>query len=555
MELRLWMLNLKERFMNKKIDYNIKLNTFNIIKMIFLSYNFFEKLSFIFNILQSVLSQVIFSILSWYVFDILFDRKGNEFLALFIILIAFIYFVFMIPLWGYFMEKGKSRFKEQFSNYIIERCFNTEPIRLSGIHTADILHLLQSDVEGISEIAGWSTVVFFQAIVSGIVAMICFLSINVYIMIMLIFVGIIPIVFDYFYTKKNTVLQDSLRTLNNEKRKNVINILDNYIILKIYNELYNQVEKLLTLHKRVKSENTKCDNHSNILSFVHNLIYKAVFKLIIIVVGLKFFANGELSIGSIAFMFSMSEGISFFMGYIGGYIRNIQEIVVSKKKIEKILNENIDGNLLLDDINFGIDDIKICALSFSYDENIKIFDKCSFNFNKGERYIIIGENGRGKSTLLKLIYGIYLPNYGKILVNGENIRLLGNENIAYIPQEPMIISDTIMQYFTDGKIDVSKEKVHQIMKELHLDNLIGRENIQNFRDSLSKGEMSRLVFAKAILHNPDLILIDEIDANIDEESLLAVSNAIDKYCTNAIVIAITHNYDYSIWKNYKKIVI
>lgn len=541
--------------MNKKIDYNVKLNTFYIIKMIFLSYNFFEKLSFIFNILQSVFSQLIFSVLSWYIFDMLFDKKGSIFLAVFMILVAFLYFVFMIPLWGYFMEKGKSKFKERFSNYVIGRCFNTEPMKLSGMHTADILHLLQSDIESISEIAGWSTVVFFQAIVSGTVAIVCFLSINVEIMFMLIFVGIISIVFDYFYAKKNNILQENIRILHNEKRKNIINVLDNYIILKIYNGLFAQIEKLLSIHKKVKLKNRQYDNYSNTLSFVHDLIYKAVFKLIIIVVGLKFFADGELSIGSIAFMFSMSEGISFFMGYIGGYIRNIQEIVVSKKKIEKILNEDIDGNLVFDDTNFSINNIEISELSFSYDEKTKIFDKFSFSFNKGKRYLVIGENGRGKSTLLKLIYGLYLPNCGKIIVDGENVRLLGNKNIAYIPQEPMIISDTIMEYFMDGKSDISEQKVHKIMKKLHLDNLIGRESVQNFRESLSKGEMSRLVFAKAILHNPDLILIDEIDANIDEESMLAVADIIDEYCPDAIVIAITHNYDYYVWKNYNKVII
>lgn len=137
-------------------------------------------------------------------------------------------------------------------------------------------------------------------------------------------------------------------------------------------------------------------------------------------------------------------------------------------------------------------------------EKLQVLDDVSFDIKKGEMFGIIGKNGTGKTTLLRLLAGIYKPDSGKITVNGYLIPFLG---LGAGFQAEMTAKENVLLY---GKLlgfskDEIRDQFQEIIKYAELEKFADTK-IKNF----SSGMYARLAFATAIQVNPDIVLIDEI---------------------------------------------
>lgn len=168
----------------------------------------------------------------------------------------------------------------------------------------------------------------------------------------------------------------------------------------------------------------------------------------------------------------------------------------------------------------------------------------------GEKIAIIGENGSGKSTLLKLISGFLEPNSGKIEINGIDVKTLGveklREHIAVVTQNPYLFNGTIRENVNlDGK--AKEKKVIEACKnsgamtfisKLHgkLDQHIGKKGTQ-----LSGGEKQKVVVARALLKEAEILLLDEATTGYDKLSNeIMMKNICEKF-KDKTMIFITHN--------------
>lgn len=539
----------------RKTD-KLQKEVFKLIKEIFNIYSLTEKLSFCLNSLQSVISQFVLGIFSWYIFDILFTGKGSKASIIFSLFFAILYFVILIPLFGYLMERGQSKIKKNISNIIINRFFSCTPISVNKIHSSYIIEILQGDINKVSEFGSWQTVVLLQAIISGVVAILSIGLINFFMLIVLFIIGIIPIFFDIIYAKKNKKLLTEARFLYDEKAKTVLNTLDNHIIYSFYNKIDKSVEDMFLKHNKMAKIQEKVSLNSNILNFVHNFIYNILYRVFILTIGLYLFLIDKISIGEIGFILSMSEGLSFFFSSTGAYIRNIQELIISKNRIEHFLNFEL-LNTYEDKINDEkIDSIEFKNIYFKYPESENyIFKDLNFKFIMGKRYLLIGENGQGKSTLLKLIFGIYEPINGDILINNNKVNGFQNRKISYVPQEPKLFSGTVSENIITENSNATIKDIKNVLKIVKLDktfdeNSVIYENGSNF----SKGQLIRIVLCRALLQKPDILMLDEIDANINEEILNDIIESIVKNNPEICIIAISHNKNYDIYKNFVKII-
>lgn len=188
--------------------------------------------------------------------------------------------------------------------------------------------------------------------------------------------------------------------------------------------------------------------------------------------------------------------------------------------------------------------LEIKNVSFSYDKEKDILKNINLTISKGEFLGIAGLSGVGKTTLADLIAGLYKPDSGEILFDGDAGKTI---KIGYIPQEFSLISGTIRENIAFGADEINDEKVIEALKKAQLYEFIKTNYAQGiyanpFVDSngFSLGQRQRIAIARALYKNPDLIILDEATSSLDlktEDEICAVLNELKGEKT---IIAIAH---------------
>lgn len=202
-----------------------------------------------------------------------------------------------------------------------------------------------------------------------------------------------------------------------------------------------------------------------------------------------------------------------------------------------------------DKINFNekINTIKIENVDFSYDSQNTLLKNINFEFKTGNVYKIVGENGKGKSTITKLISGVISPDSGKILLNNKDINELNYYEklkkigtlgtLSYLfnttIRENLQINDEIDIYESMKKYDLL-DFVNNL--ELKLDTLVGENG-----KMLSPGQKQQISLLRLIMSRKDIYIFDEITSSIDKNNSEKINKAVNKLKKESIVIIITHN--------------
>jgi len=197
-----------------------------------------------------------------------------------------------------------------------------------------------------------------------------------------------------------------------------------------------------------------------------------------------------------------------------------------------------------------INSLELNNIDFSYGKK-KIFENLNEKFSKGEIIGILGESGKGKSTLINLISGLLIPDKGVILVDGKNIfsdiyswRL----NISYIPQNIYLIDDTLknnIAFFNNLEIDEYKYK--KALEDAQIVEFVNDltkkdEEIVGERGSkISGGQMQRIALARALYKGSDVLILDEATNALDEINENKILNILSKLKKNKLIIIISHN--------------
>ena len=194
--------------------------------------------------------------------------------------------------------------------------------------------------------------------------------------------------------------------------------------------------------------------------------------------------------------------------------------------------------------------IEFKNVNFSYVEDIPVLKDVSFTVNKGETVALVGQSGSGKSTIADLIARYYDIKEGEINYDGQEIKTLKThdlrQHLGIITQESILFNDTVENNITLGVDSYTKEDLIQAAKHANAYEFIeklehGFDTIIGDRGSkLSGGQRQRLSIARAILSNPDIMIMDEATSALDTESERLVQNALDHLLQNRTSIVIAH---------------
>jgi len=210
------------------------------------------------------------------------------------------------------------------------------------------------------------------------------------------------------------------------------------------------------------------------------------------------------------------------------------EIVdVENPKQIKLLNNQIEFN----------------NLSFSYEKQ-EVLKDINFSIGKGKMIALVGQSGSGKSTLADLLARFYDINQGEILIDKNNIKEISLHDLralmGIVSQESILFNDTIFNNIRLGNTKASEQEVMEAAKIANAHDFIletengYHTNIGDRGNKLSGGQKQRLSIARAILKNPEILILDEATSSLDTESERLVQDALDKLMHSRTSLVIAH---------------
>jgi ABC-type multidrug transport system fused ATPase/permease subunit len=207
-------------------------------------------------------------------------------------------------------------------------------------------------------------------------------------------------------------------------------------------------------------------------------------------------------------------------------------------------------------------DIEFKDVWFAYNEDYVLKD-ISFKVEQGESVAFVGATGAGKTTIINLLSRFYEPNKGTILVDGINIKNISEKNlrknIGVVLQDVFLFSGDIEYNISLGDEDIDFEKVRSAAIEVNIENFIKRfpngykEDIRERGGLLSFGQRQLLAFARALVYDPKILILDEATSNIDTDTELLIQKAVKKLMKNRTSIIIAHRL--STIQNVDKIIV
>ena len=427
---------------------------------------------------------------------------------------------------------------------------------LDSRNKGDLLLREINDIENISNglIGGFKQ--FYQGIISIIVIFVIMFYLNWLLAMVIVLITPLSIYISYFIAKKCNKYFKLQASSSGKLSSFSLESLNNLIINKTYNFEDNRNFNFQKLDKELYKSGQKAQFYSSWVNpttrFLNNITYCFVLLLgaFMIVYSDAFIGLGlTLSVGGLQALLVYANSYAKPFNDISATVTELQNALASFNRVYEILTLDEEINNGKELLNDDIKELALKNVNFSYDQNKKIIDSLSFNLNKGQRISIVGKTGCGKTTIINLIMGFFKIQNGEILINNKNLYSLDidkfRENIAMVLQDTWIFNGTVKENIAFGSDISDKNLIIDAAKKAQADNFIrnlknGYDTLISDNSGLSIGEMQLICIARAILKNPNFVILDEATSNIDALTEDKVTKAFDKLLKHKTSIVIAH---------------
>ena len=334
-------------------------------------------------------------------------------------------------------------------------------------------------------------------------------------------------------TESNIAIMENINSINSIKNLNLEKTIIENIEYKIGNLIY---------------DNYDFNIEYNLVDFIRDSFCEIIL-FIINVYGFYLIFNGTLTFVDLVIFNTIS---SFFMDPIKNIVNLFSKYNYLRASFNKICDFiNMKEEMIGEDENFSNGDIEFKNIYYSYDGYHKVLDNFNLYIKKGSKILLKGKSGSGKSTICYLLRRIYNATSGKILINEKNINDYSlktlRKNITYVGQKERVVNDTIKNNIVFNR---KTKNFDLVCKICNIENIVQKKAfryesaIDNNSSNISGGEKQRIILARALLEESQILILDEALSEVDYYQEKQIIKQIIKYYPLVTLIYITHkNHD------------
>ncbi|QCS43845.1 ABC transporter ATP-binding protein [Natrinema versiforme] len=262
--------------------------------------------------------------------------------------------------------------------------------------------------------------------------------------------------------------------------------------------------------------------------------------------------SGTLSNGMFVVFILYTQRFIWPMAQFGQIINMYQRARASSARIFGLMDEpnRVGEEPDAPDLAVTEGRVEYDDVSFGYDEDERILEDIDFTVDGGETLALVGPTGAGKSTVLKLLLRMYDVDEGEIRVDGQNVQDVTlrslRESLGYVSQDTFLFYGSVEENIKYGTFDADREDVIEAAKMAEAHEFI--ENLPEGYDTevgergvkLSGGQRQRISIARAILKDPDILVLDEATSDVDTETEMLIQRSIDDLAEDRTTFAIAH---------------
>ena len=310
--------------------------------------------------------------------------------------------------------------------------------------------------------------------------------------------------------------------------------------------------------QRVEKE-SKSYEYANMDSLRISAAFIPVVRMVIVlgfmislVLGGIYVLSGTLNIGAYSTLIFMSQRLLWPFTNIAHMLQKYERDMACARRVFSLLDTSTivySGNQRLE-VEDVVGDISFKNVSFSYTDNVKIFNNLSFSIPAGHTVGFVGSTGSGKSTVVRLLLRFYEPSEGIITLDGIDISDLTpasvRKSIALVSQEHFLFYGTIAENISYGTFGATREDIIRVANQAEAnefiddlpegyDTLVGEQGF-----TLSGGQRQRISLARAILKNAPIFVFDEATSAVDNETEAEIQRSLEKLWHKKTTIVIAH---------------
>ncbi|WP_288312600.1 ABC transporter ATP-binding protein [uncultured Eubacterium sp.] len=431
-----------------------------------------------------------------------------------------------------FTERCKARIEVTLRKYILDVVLKKDYQGVTKYHTGEIQNRMTSDVTTISD--GFTTIV--PSLVNFVVRLVCafiyLVALDKVFTLVFLVGGILVFAFSFLFRKILKKLHKNVQESEGRVRSFIQEILTSLLVVKSFNveeKVSGEADELMEVNYKTKMKRRMFGIVANAgINTTFNLGY--VFAL---AYGSYRLLNG-LDYGNLVAMLQLVNQIQYPFSSLSGMLPKYFALLASAERIIELDNIKDEFEKNNQDIDVkstykNLNSIEFKDITFGYDRDV-ILDDTSLTVNKGDFVAIMGISGIGKSTLLKLLLGVFNVDNGTITldVNGKEISVDCHTRklFSYVPQGNFLLSGTIKDNLKFINSNATDEEIEKAVKISCSDQFVydlpdGLETVIGERGiGLSEGQLQRLAIARSILSKSPIMLLDEATSALDEATEL-----------------------------------